>query len=149
MWTMLAMTLAVLGVAVAGAQFTADVREALATAKNLYVATKRADGSTSQVSPIWFMVDGDAIYFTTVPTSYKAKRIAKGSPVLVWVGSEQGPHFVGTGEVLRDPELAEKMAPVYDQKYWISWLGFFRPRADRVREGKTVIVRVTPLPAGS
>lgn len=148
MWTMLAVTLVALGVAAAGAQFTPDLRQALATAKNLYVATKRADGSTSKVSPIWFMVDGDAIYFTTVPTSYKAKRIAKGSPVLVWVGSEKGPHFVGKGEILRDPPLAEKMARVYDEKYWISWIGFFRPRADRVRDGKTVIVRVTPLPAG-
>jgi len=148
MWTMLAMTLVVLGVAAASAQFTPDVRDALATAKNLYVATRRADGSTSKVSPIWFMVDGDAVYFTTVPTSYKAKRIAKGSPLLVWVGSEQGPHFVGKGELLRDPALAEKMAPVYDSKYWISWLGFFRPNADRIRDGKTVIVRVTPLPAG-
>ena len=53
-------------------------------------------------------------------------------------------HFVGKGEILKDPALAEKMAPVYDQKYWISWIGFFRPRADRVRDGKTVIVKVTP-----
>jgi PPOX class probable F420-dependent enzyme len=147
MWTALGLALVVLGAA-AGAQFQPDVRQALATAKNLYVATKRQDGTTSKVSPVWFMVDGDVIYFTTVPTSYKAKRIAKGSPVLVWVGSEQGPHFVGKGEILRDPALAERMAPVYDHKYWISWLGFFRPRADRVRDGKTVIVRVTPLPAG-
>ena len=54
------------------------------------------------------------------------------------MGSEQGPHFVGKGEILRDPALAEKMAPAYDQKYWISWLGFFRPRAERIRAGKTV-----------
>ena len=147
MWAMLAVTLFVLGVAAAGAQFAPGVRRALATAKNLYVATRRADGSTSKVSPIWFMVDGDAIYFTTTPSSYKAKRIAKGSPLLVWVGSERGPHFVGRAELLRDPALADKMAPVYDSKYWISWLGFFRPRADRIRDGKAVIVRVTPLPA--
>jgi hypothetical protein len=36
------------------------------------------------------------------------------------------------------------MAPVYDKKYWISWLGFFRPRPDRVAAGKTVIVKVVP-----
>jgi len=149
MSAVLAMMLVVLGVAMVGAQLSPDVREALATAKNLYVATKRADGSPSKASPIWFMVEDDAIYFTTVPTSYKAKRIAKGSPILVWVGSEQGPHFVGKGEILRDPALAEKMAPAYDQKYWISWLGFFRPRAERIRAGKTVVVRVTPLPADS
>jgi PPOX class probable F420-dependent enzyme len=145
MWTVFGLALVVLA-ATAGAQFPPDVRQALATAKNLYVATKRKDGSTSKVSPIWFMADDDAVYFTTTPTSYKAKRIAKGSPVLVWVGSEQGPHFVGKAEIVRDPAVAEKMAPAYDQKYWISWLGFFRPRADRVRDGKTLIVRVTPLP---
>jgi len=148
MWTVLAMAIVVVGAVVASAQFSPDVREALGSAKQLYVATKRADGSTSKPAPIWFMFDGEAVYFTTVPTSYKAKRIAKGSPVLAWVGSQEGPHFVGKGEVLHDPALAEKMAPVYDQKYWISWLGFFRPRPDRVRDGKTVIVRVTPLPAG-
>ena len=82
------------------------------------------------------------------PDSHKAKRIAKGSPVLVWVGSSQGPHFVGHGEIIRDPAQAERMAPVYDQKYWISWLGFFRPRADRIRDGSTVIVRVTPVAGG-
>lgn len=145
MGVMLIAALVALGAAIAGAQLPPDVRQALATAKNLYVATKRKDGSTSKVAPIWFMTEGDAIYFTTVPTSYKAKRIAGGSPLLVWVGSEQGPHFVGKGEILRDPALAEKMAPVYDRKYWISWMGLFRPRADRVREGKTVIVRVTPV----
>jgi PPOX class probable F420-dependent enzyme len=145
MWTVFGLALVVLA-ATAGAQFPPDVRQALATAKNLYVATKRKDGSTSKASPIWFMADDDAVYFTTTPTSYKAKRIAKGSPVLVWVGSEQGPHFVGKAEIVRDPAVAEKMAPAYDQKYWISWLGFFRPRADRVRDGKTLIVRVTPLP---
>lgn len=148
MWTGLGLALVVLAAAV-GAQFPPDVRRALGTAKNLYVATTRKDGSTSKVSPIWFMADDDAVYFTTTPTSYKAKRIAKGSPVLVWVGSAQGPHFVGKAELVRDPAVAEKMAPVYDQKYWISWLGFFRPRPDRVRDGKTVIVRVTPQPPGT
>ena len=148
MWTVLAVALVIFGTAAASAQFAPDVREALGSAKQLYVATKRADGSTSQLAPIWFMFDGEAVYFTTLPGSYKAKRISKGSPVLAWVGSSTGPHFVGKGEILRDPALAKKMAPVYDQKYWISWLGFFRPSPDRVRDGKTVIVRVTPLPAG-
>lgn len=144
MWTLLALTALLVGAAMATAGFAPNVTEALKTSKNLYVSTQRADGSKSKVSPIWFMFDGDAVYFTTVPTSYKAKRVAKGSPLYIAVGSETGPSFVGKGEILNDPQLAEKMAPVYDQKYWISWLGFFRPRPDRIREGKTVIVKVTP-----
>jgi PPOX class probable F420-dependent enzyme len=144
MWTLTALCLLGLAMASVATPLPPDVVEALKTSKNLYVATKRKDGSESKKVPIWFMYDGDAVYFTTAPESYKAKRIAKGSPLLVWVGAENGPHFVGKAEIVRDPEVAARMAPVYDQKYWISWVGFFRPRPDRVRDGKTVIVKVTP-----
>jgi hypothetical protein len=134
----------VVAVAAAAAGFPADVTEALKTSKEIYVATRRADGTPSKVVPVWFMYDGEAIYFATGPESHKAKRVAKGSPLLVWVGSESGPHFEGHAELIRDPEVAAKMAPVYSQKYWIAWLGLFRPNAERVRSGKTLIVKVTP-----
>ncbi len=139
-----AASLAIIAVSVAAAAFAPDVADALRTSKEIYVATRRHDGSTSKVVPVWFMFDGDAVYFATSPTSYKAKRIAKGSPLLVWVGSADGPHFVAKAELSRDPELAARMAPVYSQKYWIAWLGLFRPNPDRVRAGKTVLVKVSP-----
>jgi PPOX class probable F420-dependent enzyme len=130
---------------VVGAEgFPPDVRDALRTSKHIYVATRRADGTTSAKAPVWFMVDGDAVYFTSAPDSHKVARIRHGSPLLVWVSTADGPHFEGKADVLSDPALAERMAPAYREKYWIAWLGFFRPRPDRVREGKTVIVRVTP-----
>lgn len=145
MWSLALVTACVVAAVAVGhaAAFPTTVAEALRTSKQLYVATKRKDGAQSSVAPIWFMFDGDAVYFTTGPDTHKAKRIAAGSPVLVWVGAETGPHFVGKGEIVRDPAVAEKMAPAYDQKYWISWLGFFRPRPERVRDGKTLIVKVT------
>ena len=143
MW-MLAVTAMVLGAAVASARFAPDVAEGLGSAKQIYVATRRADGSQSKVAPVWFMYDGDAIYFMTLPNNYKARRIRKGSPLLVWVGSQSGPHFVGHAELLRDPELAERMGEAYNRKYWIAWLGFFRPSAERVKSGKSIIVKVTP-----
>jgi PPOX class probable F420-dependent enzyme len=124
--------------------FAPAVDEALRTAKQIWVATRRADGAASKAVPVWFMLDGDAVYFSTGPESHKARRIARGSPLLVWVGRADGPHFVGRAELVRDPAVAARMGPVYDRKYWISWLGFFRPRAERVREGKTVIVKVAP-----
>lgn len=130
--------------AMAHAGFSPEVTAALQSSKEIYVATKRADGTMSKVVPVWFMYDGEAIYFTTLPTTYKAKRIEKGSPLYVWVGSADGPHFVGPAEILRDPELAARMAPVYAKKYWIAWLGLFKPNAERVRSGKTVIVKVRP-----
>jgi hypothetical protein len=134
----------VFGVAVANAGFSPEVVEALRTSKQIYVATRRADGTVSTVVPVWFMFDGDAVYFTTAPTSHKARRVKRGSPLLVWVGSATGPHFVAQAELSSDPELAARMAPVYSQKYWIAWLGLFRPDPKRVRGGKTVIVKVKP-----
>jgi PPOX class probable F420-dependent enzyme len=127
-----------------GMAFPPSLADALRAAKQIYVATRRADGAQSKVVPVWFMVEDDAVYFTTAPTSHKARRIARGSPLLVWVGAPEGPHFVGRAELLRDPALATRMATIYDRKYWISRLGFFRPRAERVRAGKTVIVKVQP-----
>jgi len=146
MWTVTLAATCVLALAavVGAASFQTDVVKALETSKNLYVATKRKDGSMSARAPIWFMYDGNAVYFSTAPESHKAKRIAKGSPLYVWVGAENGPHFVCNAELVRDPAVAAMMAPVYDKKYWISWLGFFRPRPDRVQAGKTVIVKVVP-----
>ena len=135
----------VFAAAIAGAGgFSPDVTTALQTSKEIYVATKRANGSLSKVVPVWFMFDGDAIYFATLPSSYKAKRLKKGGPLYVWVGKADGPHFVGHAEILTDPEIAAKMAPVYAQKYWIAWLGLFKPNPERVRTGKTVIVKIHP-----
>jgi PPOX class probable F420-dependent enzyme len=122
----------------------ADVVAALAGAKQLYVATRRKDGTPSRRVPVWFMWDGDAIHFTTQPGTHKAKRIERGSPLLVAVGAPDGPAFEAPAEIVRDPDVAARMAPVYNRKYWIARLGFFRPRPERVRAGKTVIVRVRP-----
>ena len=143
LWIVLGLV-GVLATAVAAGGFAADVADALRASKQIYVATRRADGTISKVVPVWFMFDGDAIYFATGPDSYKARRIKRGSPLLVWVGRPDGPHFVGHAELSKDPALAERMAPVYSEKYWIAWLGLFRPNAERVRSGKTVLVKVTP-----
>jgi len=136
--------LALAAVAVAGSGFAPEVSEALRSSKQIYVGTRRKDGTPSAVVPVWFMFDGEAIYFATGPESHKARRIARGSPLLVWVGTREGPHFVGRAELVRDPAVAARMAPEYNRKYWIAWLGFFRPNPERVRAGKTVIVRVVP-----
>jgi PPOX class probable F420-dependent enzyme len=142
----LPLVLALLAVAALapGGGFPGSVVEALRHAKHIYVATRRADGSASAAAPVWFMFDGDAVYFTTGPGTHKVRRIRRGSPVDVWVGARDGPHFTGRAEILADPDLAARMAPAYNDKYWIAWLGLFRPRPERVRAGKTVIVRVTP-----
>ncbi len=120
--------------------------ELLQSSSYIYVATQRKDGTLGSFSPIWFMYDKakGQIFFTTSPDSWKAKRIAKGSPVTVRVGTEDGPTLVGPAEKVTDVAYIDQIGKLYDSKYWISWLGFFRPRGERVQEGKTMAYLVTP-----
>jgi len=123
------------------ATFPPDVQAALRSQSEIYVATKRADGSRSKAVPVWFWWDGKVVYFTTSPDSHKAKRIRKGSSVFVAV-SKDGPFFEGKAEVINDLELVEKLGAEYSNKYWIARLGLIRPRPERVKSGKTVAVKV-------
>jgi hypothetical protein len=127
--------------------FPPEVHRALEENRQLYVATERKDGSRSAVSPIWFMYDGAALYFTTAPGSFKAKRAARGSILHVHVGRANGPYFRGIMAALRDPALAARMRLVYRRRYWLAWLGLVCPSPARVTAGKTLIVRVTPAGA--
>ena len=63
--------------------FPADFASRLATAKEIYVATQRKDGTRSAVVPVWFAVMDNAIWFTTSPDSHKVKRVKRGSPLFV------------------------------------------------------------------
>lgn len=140
------MVLGLVAAAMARAGFAPDVVAALRTSKEIYVATERKDGSLSKVVPIWFMYDGECVYTSSAPGAHKVRRIKQGSPLHVWVGSPDGPHFVARAEIVTDPDLAARMAPAYNEKYWIAWLGFFRPNPERVQAGKTVLIKVPPPP---
>src|SRR5262245_65774332 len=58
-------------------------KELLRSSSYIYVATVRKNGELSGAAPIWFYYDGDQIFFTTEPGSWKAKRIARGSPLTI------------------------------------------------------------------
>jgi len=116
---------------------------ALRASDLIYVATRRKSGERSSVRPIWFCYDQGQLFFTTSPTSWKAKRIARGSPLYIWVGSENGPFLTGRAEPVSDAALVDRMGEAYAKKYWIAWFGLFRPRAERVTTGKTKAYLVT------
>ncbi len=116
----------------------------LARNKEIYVATRRKDGSRSSPTPVWFGLMDGAIWFTTSPTSWKAKRIRRGSPMFVSVDGAHGPFIEMKAEIILDGDKAEQLGKVYDQKYWIAWLGFFRPSKARNESGKTILLKLTP-----
>jgi PPOX class probable F420-dependent enzyme len=136
-----------LSAGVQGAEHLNEATEkALTTESYIYVATRRANGAWSEPAPIWFSYEGGAIYFTTAPTSHKARRIRHGSSVRIWIGRKDGPLVEGEAQVVNDLDIVERMSAAYSQKYWIAWLGFFRPRPGRVAAGKTLAVKVTLTP---
>lgn len=120
---------------------------ALRSADEIYVATRRRNGALSTIKPIWFAYTDGKIFFTTEPESWKAKRIAEGSPLYIWVGGTDGPFVEGKAERVTDAALINRMGEVYSQKYWIAWLGLFKPRSARVLSGKTYAYLVTPTHA--
>ena len=127
----------------AAASISPETEAALRSSSLIYVATRRKSGLRSSVAPIWFFYDDGKIFFTTSPTSWKAKRIKRGSPLYIWVGSEDGPFLDGQAELVTDPVYIDKMGTAYSKKYWIAWAGFFRPRSERVTSGKTNAYVVT------
>lgn len=142
--TLVLVSALVLATARSAGALPAATQSALRTQKEIYVATRRADGSRSQAAPIWFWSDGRVLYFSTSPDSHKARRIRKGSPVFFALQGKDGPFFEGTAESVTDLELVGRLGDEYAHKYWIAWWGLFRPRPGRVAGGKTMVVKVTP-----
>jgi PPOX class probable F420-dependent enzyme len=132
------------------AALSPETEAALRSSDYIYVATERKDGSRSAAAPIWFVFDGGKIFFTTAPDAWKAKRIAAGSPLYITVGTKNGPALVGSAEPVTDAEVVDRMGRAYSDKYWIAWLGLFRPRRARVSSGRTkaYLVTITETPAG-
>jgi hypothetical protein len=124
--------------------FPSDFAKQLATAKEIYVATQRKDGTRSTVVPVWFGLMDNAIWFTTGPGSYKVKRLKRGSPMFVSVVGKDGPFIKTKVEIVKDAALADRLGEIYAKKYWIAWLGFFRPSRARNESGKTVLLKLTP-----
>jgi len=123
--------------------------QALRSSQLIYLATQRRNGERSKSRPVWFLFERGKIFFTASPTSWKAKRIAAGSPLFINFGTKDGPFFIGDAEPVSDPALIEHMGRAYAKKYWLAWLGFARPRSGRVVAGKTNAYLVTLRKAGA
>ncbi len=133
------------GMVQAGDTFDKDMIAQLHTAKEIYLATTRKSGEWSSAAPVWFWYADDVLYLTASPTSYKAKRIMSGrNAVRIAVGGKDGPTFTGRAEIFTDAAIVERMGAAYNNKYWLAWLGFARPRVSRVESGKTIAIKVTP-----
>jgi hypothetical protein len=145
---------AILAAIVAPASAATSARDtaALAEATYIYIATVRKDGNQSKAAPVWFITTADhQVLIETSPTSWKAKRIKRGSPALIWIGSRTGPAFIGTAEIVTDTALQDQVIAEYPKKYTLAWIGFARPSRAKLDRGQIVVIRISPtrdLPDG-
>jgi len=125
-----------------------SARDAAMLAKStyIYIATVRKDGNQSKAVPVWFTTTGDnQVLIETGPGSWKAKRIKRGSPALVWIGTRTGPAFVGKAEIVQDKDLQDHVVEQYPKKYLLARIGFARPSRAKLDSGQIVVIRISPM----
>jgi hypothetical protein len=126
--------------------------DALAKATYIYIATVRKDGNQSKAAPVWFITTADQhVLIETSPTSWKAKRIKRGSPAMIWIGARTGPAFIGKAEIVTDSKLQDQVIDQYPKKYLLARIGFARPSRAKLDSGQIVVIHISPardLPNG-
>ncbi len=134
----------ILGIAHA-ADSTRDLT-AFQDASYIYIATVRKDGNQSRAARVWFIVTPDnKILIDTNSDSWKAKRIKRGSPVLVWLGSATGPAFIGKAEIVEEKAIQDTMIEKIPEKYFLARVGFFGPKRAKFDDGQIVTIRISPV----
>ncbi len=133
-----------------GRQTSAQVSQrdldALSTAGILYIATIRKDGNQSTAAPVWFTVSPNhLVLIQTQPTTWKAKRIRRGSPVIVWIGRKHGPAFIGKAEISSDPAVERQIIEDYPKKYLMARFGFHKPNQQMFDKGGILSIVITPV----
>jgi general stress protein 26 len=146
--TLAATILIVLAANASHSEISARDSEALSKANLIYVATVRKDGNQSKAAPVWFTTSADkaSILVQTGKDTWKVKRIKRGSPVvLVWIGSANGPAFVGKAEISADSAIRDKILEDFRNKYWENRVMGVGPSRERFDSGERVVIKITPV----
>jgi hypothetical protein len=132
----------------------------LDTARFVYIASTRKDGSLGKPAEIWFFSQDGAVYVGTRPSSWRVRRIKAGRPqAKIWIGEPGGtarfaptereiqhlPSYAARGELVNDPKLQEKMFEVYAKKYPDGWEKHESDFRNGFKSGDRVIVKYTPV----
>jgi general stress protein 26 len=138
-------------IAIAASSVRAEIsqRDAQALSKTglIYIATVRKDGNQSKAAPVWFTttIDNSEILIQTGPETWKAKRIRRGSPALVWIGTATGPAFIGKAEITKDPATVNKILSDFRNKYWQNRVMGIGPSRAGFESGERIAIRITPV----
>jgi len=121
--------------------------QALTGKELIYIATVRKDGNQSKAVPVWFTntADGNGILIQTGRDTWKAKRIRRGSPVLIWIGASNGPAFIGKAQITSDAAVQKKILDDFRKKYWQNRVLGVGPSRGAFDSGERVAIAITPV----
>jgi len=142
---------ATVGVALAATLSRAELSQrdaqALADKDLIYIATVRKDGNQSKAVPVWFTTSADktTLLIQTGPNSWKAKRIRRGSPALVWIGSANGPAFIARAEITDNAAVKDKILDDFRHKYWQNRVLGIGPSRAAFDKGERIAIVITPV----
>jgi general stress protein 26 len=72
--------------------------------RSIWVGTTRPNGRPHSV-PVWYLWDGEHIYFTSGKSTQKARNLAKQSEIVVHAGDGDDAIILeGTAVIVTDPE---------------------------------------------
>ena len=108
-----------------GEQWREFVSAGTRTAK---LASVRADGRP-HLAPVWFLLDGDEIVFTTAKTSVKGRTLARDPRIALCVDDDRAPYAFVVLEGAA--ELAEEPVALRD---WATRIAARYMGADRAQE---------------
>lgn len=136
----------VLGVTgIAGAALSPALAKALDESRYVYVATERKDGSFGAPAEIWFMHHDGAVFVASPTTTWRVKRIQKGrTKARIAIGAKDGPSFMATGAIVKDPALYDRLFTALAAKYPDRWPGYEERFRAGLREGSRVLIRYRP-----
>ena len=85
--------------------------------RSIWVSTTRPDGRPHSV-PVWYVWDGQSIYFATQRTSQKARNLARQPNIVVHAGDGDDALILeGVAEVVTDEEELARLNAAYMEKY--------------------------------
>jgi hypothetical protein len=120
--------------------------KALGTASLIYIATVRKDGNQSRSAPVWFIISKDnTLLIQTGATSWKAKRIRRGSPAMIWIGQKDGPAFMAKAAIESDKDSQQEILQGIPRKYTLARLGIVGPSQKKFDAGTLVVIRFTQV----
>jgi len=127
------------------ATLSESLRKELTTARYVYIASSRKDGSFGKPAEIWFLYHNGAVYVASPPTTWRVRRIKAGRPrAKIAVGKPDGPSFLARGALANEPDLYPLLFETYAKKYPDGWPKFEEKFRTGLQDGSRVLIKYSP-----